>query len=106
MQNPPVPQDITPYTGVWRGVVKGKMISITLDTTNQSRKPVGWYSWYEPGKEIEEQNNFSFIGFDGSKGVITLHAHKGSEEIVIVAWVNATTMLGLNEEIAVMLVKF
>lgn len=106
------------YVGVWKGVIKNKMIKIILETSSQSRKAVGWYQWHSIDKKADlsssqikpendegNMNAFSHISYDGVNELITLHAHNGCDELIITAWVNATTMLGLNEETVVTLIR-
>ncbi len=111
-QNPPQNPPPTPYVGVWKGTIKeGKMVTITLETTSQSRNPVGWYSIYEKfdmeksGCLREKTYMFEHIDYDVDKGVISLHAHYGAEEIILTMWVSPTTMIGLQGETTVVLMR-
>lgn len=45
------------YIGKWKGTVGNEMISINIESTQQSKKLIGWYSFYN---ELEIKNLNSY----------------------------------------------
>jgi hypothetical protein len=104
----------TPFVGIWKGIYNGRLIKIILETTTQSKIPVGWYYWCDLGNREENKKiMISLIDYDEKEGLILIESDGNlgaTNYINMRAWVNSSScnnmIIGVSKEFAsVMLMK-
>ena len=89
-----VPAMVVPafFMGEWKGVIGTRLVTINLETTVQTNKLVGWYTFRRiPGGDEEVRMMFTNASFTDDN-VIKLEDSR--ERLVITAWVTNTVIAG------------